>query len=161
VNEPTEPHGDFVAAFESAFARFQVRVEEACATEAEWPQGVAAGIRATFEFAATEPADAGVLASKALAEGPDGVARHRRLVAYVSSLLEPGREEGIGSALPSTVLEHALVGGLVFLVAHRLAHDREGELPGLAPDATEFVLAPYLGADEARRIARARDSGEA
>jgi hypothetical protein len=154
VNEPAEPHGDFVAAFESAFARLQVHVEEACAAEADWPRGVAAGIRATFEFAAAEPTDAGVLTNEALAHGPGGVARHRRLVAYVAELLEPGREEATDPASSPAVLELALAGGIALLVAHRLALGKERELPGLADEAIEFVLTPYLGAEEARRIAR-------
>jgi hypothetical protein len=154
VNEPAEPHGDFVAAFESAFARLQVCVEEACATEPEWPRAVAAGIRATFDFVATEPTDAEVLTNRALAQGPDGVARHRRLVAYAARLLESGRELGMEPAASPAVLEKALAGGIAFLVARRLAQGRERELPAMAPDAIEFVLTPYVGAEEARGIAR-------
>jgi hypothetical protein len=154
VNEPVEPHGDFVAAFESAFARLQVRVEEACAAEAEWPRGVAAGIRATLEFAASAPDDADTLTNRALAQGAEGMARHRRLVAYAAGLLEPGREEGVDAGILPAVLEPALAGGIAFLVAHRLAQGDERELPGLAPEAIEFVLTPYLGAEEARLVAR-------
>lgn len=154
MNEPAESHGDFVAAFESAFARLQVRLEEACASEAEWPRAVAAGIRVTFEFVAAEPKDAETLTNEALAQGPGGVARNRRLVAYVARLLEPGREELVDSGPPPGVLEQALAGGIAFLVAHRLAQGRAGELPGLVSEATEFVLTPYLGPEEARRIAR-------
>ncbi len=155
MSEPADPQGDFVAAFETAFARLQVRVEEACAREADWPRAVAAGIRATLEFAATEPAAAGTLTNEALARGPSGVARNRRLVAYAAGLLEPGREERIGFGPSPAVLEQTLAGGIAFLVAHRLALGREAELPALAAEMTEFVLAPYLGSDEARRIARA------
>lgn len=154
MNEPAEPHGDFVAAFESAFARLQVRVEEACAAEADWPQAVAAGIRATLDFAAGARDDADTLTNRALAQGSAGAARHRRLVAYAAGLLEPGREERIDAGSPPAVLEPALAGGIAFLVAHHLARGEERELPGLAPEAIEFVLTPYLGAEEARRVAR-------
>jgi len=154
VNEPAEPHSDFVAAFESAFARLQVRVEEACACEAEWPRAVAAGVRATFEFVAAEPEDADALTNAALAHGPEGVARHRRLVGYAARLLVPGRDEMVDAEAPPALLEQALAGGVAFLVAHRIAQGKEGELPGLASDVTEFVLAPYLGPEEARRVAR-------
>lgn len=153
MNEPAEPH-DFVAAFESAFARLQVRVEEACATAGDWPCAVAAGIRATFEFAAAAPADAQALTRDALAQGPGGLARHRRLVTYAAGLLEPGREAVVGPS-PPAVLERALAGAIAFLVAHRLALGEEAELPGLAAEAIEFVLTPYLGVEEARRVAHA------
>jgi hypothetical protein len=155
VNEPLEPRGDFGAAFESAFARLQVRVEEACAAEAKWPRAVAAGIRATFEFAATAPGDAETLTNEALAQGPEGVARHRRLVAYAARLLEPGREERVDPEPLPAVLERALAGGIASLVAQRLVQGNERELPGLAPEAIEFVLTPYLGAEEARLVAGA------
>jgi len=154
VNEPAEPHGDFVAAFESAFARLQVRVEEVCAAEAEWPRAVAAGIRATLEFAATAPDDADTLTNGALAQGSEGMARHRRLVSYAAGLLEPGREERVEAGPPPAVLERALAGGIAFLIAHRLALGEERELPALAPEAIEFVLTPYVGAEEARLISR-------
>jgi hypothetical protein len=155
VTDPAEPHGDFVAAFESAFARFQVRVEEACAREPEWPRAVAAGVRATFEFAAAEPTDADILTNGALAQGRLGADRHRKLVVYAARLLEPGRAARADSPPPPAVLERALAGGIAFLIGHRLAQGKEAELPGLAAEAIEFVLTPYLGADEARRIARA------
>lgn len=153
-DEPAEPRGDFAAAFESAFARLQVSVEEACATEADWPRGVAAAIRAAFAFAAARPADVSVLTNEALMEGPGGVARNRRLVAYVARLLEAGRELGNDPAPFPAVLERAIAGGIASVVAHRVAIGSERELPGLASDAIEFVLTPYLGAEKARQVAR-------
>jgi hypothetical protein len=51
------------------------------------------------------------------------------------------------------VTEPALAGGLVALVAGRVATGRAAELPGLAPEAIQFVLTPYLGTAEATRVA--------
>jgi hypothetical protein len=147
---------DFASAFEAAFARLQVAIEEAWVAEADWPAQVAAAIRAAFEFAAANPSSANVLTNEALAEGVDGIARYRRLVAYAAELLVAGREEhSDGSELPE-VLENALAGGLAFLVAQHLDQGRARELPVLAPEAIEFVLTPYLGAAEARRVAGIR-----
>ncbi len=47
-----------------------------------------------------------------------------------------------------------MASGVVMLVARRLYQDREGELPALAPEAIQFVLTPYLGAEEARLVAK-------
>lgn len=47
----------------------------------------------------------------------------------------------------------ALAGGLAGLVAERLTRGRAAELPALAPQAIEFALTPYLGVEEAKRIA--------
>jgi hypothetical protein len=38
------------------------------------------------------------------------------------------------------------------LVAQRVDLGRAAELPTLAPEAIQFVLTPYLGAAEARRV---------
>jgi hypothetical protein len=158
MNETARHRDDFATAFEAAFARLQVAIEEAWASEADWPAQVATAIRAAFEFAAADPIAANVLTNDALAQGADGIARHRRLVGYTAGLLEPGREErSDGSELPE-VLERALAGGLAFLVAQRLDQGRAAELPALAPEAIEVVLAPYIGADEARRIAGAEQA---
>jgi hypothetical protein len=45
-----------------------------------------------------------------------------------------------------------MAGGVVSLVAWRLGRGRERELPAIAGEAIQFVLTPYLGAQEARRI---------
>jgi hypothetical protein len=110
-------------------------------------------LRAGLEFAATAPAAAQVLTNEALADGPDGIARQERLLAYLGERLRPGREErSEGDRLPG-ITERAMVGGIVTLVAQRLDQGREDELVALLPEAIQFVLTPYLGAEEARRIA--------
>lgn len=144
---------DFISAFETAFARLQIAVEEASARHRDWPSAIAAAIRAGLEFAATEPAAANVLTIEALGGGPDGIARHRRLTTYIAEAFALGRaEHPDGDELPQ-VTEQALAGGLLLLVAERLIAAAAAELPALAPEAIEFALTPYLGTEEARRIA--------
>jgi hypothetical protein len=147
---------DFAIAFETSFARFQIRVEEVCGGSRNWPTGVAAAIRAAFEFAAGDPAAANALTNEALAAGPDGIRRHRRLLAYLAERLAAGREERPeGRELPQ-LTEQAIAGGLAGLVAERLTRGCAAELPALAPQAIQFALTPYLGLDVAKRIASAR-----
>jgi hypothetical protein len=141
--------------FESAFARLQVEIETACAGQPGWPRGVAAGIRAALEFAAAEPAAARALTTEALADGRPGFTRYSRLIAYLCDLLAPGRTEHPDSERLPDEIERALAGGLTMLVAQRLDTAEHAELPALAPEATQFALTPYLGVDEARRIATA------
>jgi hypothetical protein len=144
---------DFAFAFDSAFAVLQVRIESACAATDEWPVGVLAGIRAAFEWVAAEPAAAQLLTNDALAGGSAGFERYERMVAYVAELLAPGRELAAhGERLPE-ITERAMASGIAMLVAQRLSLGQEAELPGLAGEATQFVLTPYLGGAEARRFA--------
>jgi hypothetical protein len=153
MEDIAHPPDDFAAAFEASFARLQVRIEEACAIDAEWPWRVAAAIRAGFEFAADDPASARLLTRDALAAGPDGIARHQRLLVYIADAFAAGREEvpeGLG--LPE-LTERAVAWSIVMLITERLDRNRLAELPDIAPQAVEFALTPYVGVAEARRIA--------
>jgi hypothetical protein len=153
---------DFANAFTAAFLRLQAVLDSACRTEPigaqapDWPRQVAAAIRAGLEWAAANPDAAGVLTNEALAQGPEGVAHHRRLIDDLAFRLSAGRElrpENLG--LP-TITERALAGGLCSFVARRLDTGRASELPALAPEAIQFVLTPYLGAARAKRAATGR-----
>jgi hypothetical protein len=152
MNGPQHSSKDFGKSFESAFGRLQVAILEACAQEEAWSAKVAAGVRVGFELAASDPAGAQVLINEALASGREGLERHERLIAYLEDRLLPGRaERPDGKSLPA-VTERAMAGGVVALVAQRIDQGREGELAALAPEAIQFILTPYLGAGEARRL---------
>lgn len=144
---------DFADAFESALARLQIRVETACASEVGWPARVSAGISAALGFAAADPAGAQVLTNEAMAGGRAGFARYDRMIEHFAAALRPGRaERPEGEWLPE-ITEKTMVGGVAMLVAQRLNFDRHAELPAIAPEAIQFVLTPYLGAAEAKRVA--------
>lgn len=149
-------HDDFPWAFEAAFARLQVVVEEAYVSQAEWPDQVAAAIRAGFEFAASDPSAANLLTNRALAHGSDGIARYQRFLAFAAGLLLPGRKHSPDGELLPEIVEHSVAGGIIMLVAQRVDRGRAGELPELAPDAIQFALTPYLGVERASRVAAAR-----
>jgi hypothetical protein len=120
---------------------------------ARLPTQVAAGLRAALDFAAAEPAAARALTSDALAAGRAGFSRYERMLTHFGERLLSGRDlRSEGERLPE-IVEKAMVGGLATLVALRLDRGSEAELPGLAAEAIQFVLTPYLGAEEARRLA--------
>jgi hypothetical protein len=153
MDETRHPPDDFAGAFEAAFARFQVCVEEACGGARGWVEAMAAAIRATLEFAAADPVAAGVLTHEAMAAGRDGTARRERLLSYAAEALAAGRRQPSAPEDLPQLTEHAVAGGIAALIAERLATGRSAELPALAPEAIQFALTPYLGAAEARRIA--------
>lgn len=149
AHHPSAP----VVAFEAAFVRVQGQVETVCSAEPDWPTGVAAGVRVAFAYAAAHPDDAQVLTNEAMAVGKDGFARYDRMIEHFGELLLPGRtERPEGESLPE-ITEKLMVGGLASLIAQRLDFGRHVELPALAPEAIQFVLTPYLGSGEARRVA--------
>lgn len=148
---------DFAAAFESAFGRLQVLLESTCASELPWPEQAAVAIGGALEFAASDPAAARVLTSEALAQGVDGVERYERLMTYTAGLLEGGRAASpYGADLPRTT-ERALVGGVATIIANQVDRGREDGLPRLLPEVLQFVLTPYLGTGEAKRLSEAGD----
>jgi hypothetical protein len=148
---------DFASAFEAAFARLQVRLEMACVGSDPWSERVGEAARQALEFAAEEPAAASVLTNTALGQSLDGIERYERLMAYLAGLLEPGRAESPhGADLPPTT-ERSLAGGVATIVANRVDRGRAEELPGLSAEVIQFVLTPYMGTEEARRLATEGD----
>jgi hypothetical protein len=114
---------------------------------------VAAGIRAALAFATDDPVAAQRLTNDALAEGREGFLEYDRMIEEFGERLLPGRElRPEGDLLPE-LTEKMMIGGLATLIAQRLDFGRHVELPTLAPEAIQFVLTPYLGAEEARGVA--------
>lgn len=144
---------EFAAAFDAAFERLRGQVEAACANQAGWSDEVAAAIRAAFDFVA-EDTQAGHLLTRApLIRGGGDEAHFRRLVAYLTELLQRAhRSSSADGAVPAVAVD-ATAGGLALLVGHRLANGRSEELGSVATETILFVLAPHMGTEEARRIA--------
>jgi len=156
MDEAAQRQDGFAEAFESAFGRLRIRLETACAGQSDWSSGTAAAIRAGLELAAGDPAAVRALTSDALAAGKPGFAHYERLISYLCDLLRPGRAEHPDAERLPPETERALAGGVAMLVAQRVDLGRHAELPALAPEAIQFVLTPYLGIDEARRVATLR-----
>jgi predicted protein tyrosine phosphatase len=148
---------EFAKAFEAAFARLQVAVEHASAQKRDWPAKAAAAVAATLEFAAGDPEAAQLLTNEALARGAEGISRHERVIAYAADQLSTGRALRPQNDQLPEITERALVGGLVMLVAQRLDQDNGAKLTAATREMIEFVLTPYVGAEEARRAATERD----
>jgi hypothetical protein len=157
---PVDPPAGFAQSFEATFARLQVAILDACGCEPDWPAKVAAGVRAGFEFAVADPGAAQALTIEPLASGADGIDRYERLVRYLGGALFPGRQERPeGGGLPETT-ERAIAGGLLTLVAQRVDQGNSKELSAVVPEAVQFALTPYLGAEEARQVAETADSAK-
>jgi AcrR family transcriptional regulator len=128
----------------------------ACAAEQDWPRGVAHGVTAALAFAARFPGEARlVLASGQMASEPalarQGLPAHERLI----ELLHEGSRRHPGSRSPSGLAEQAAVGAAMSIVGTFLMTDEIDALAERKADLVEIVLAPYLGGEEARRVALA------
>jgi AcrR family transcriptional regulator len=142
----------YIGAFERAVEGLEPAVAEAYAGEAEWPRAIRAALLAGLGEFSERPEVARLLTSEPFVAGP-GIARHHeQLVERLVPFLHRGRElrKGADSLPPTT--ERGLLGAANSLIArHALGSD--SDYTQLLPDLLQFILIPYLGAAESRRLA--------
>jgi AcrR family transcriptional regulator len=118
-----------------------------------WTDQVAASLAALFEMIAENPTYARVCLVESLSAGPGGASRYERALTNFGPLLRPGREfNKSGANLPDT-LESTLVGAVFWIAYQRLIVGETDKLRGLLPETVELVLSPYVGEEEAVRVA--------
>jgi AcrR family transcriptional regulator len=146
----------FVAAFDTVSEELRERVDVAFKAEDEWTDAARAGIDAMLVFLAGEPNLARLAMVEAMVAGPVVVAHYDAAVQTFLPYFAAGRKGRPKAVLKrlSDSTEEALVGGMVSLISRRIVAGQTEELESLLPDLTEFALAPYVGNDEAARIAR-------
>ena len=146
----------FVAAYDTVMAELRERVAQAFEDESDWPHAVKAGIAAMLRFLAAEPNLARLSMVEALVAGPVVVERYDAAIQSFVPYFQSGRDGRSPDVLarlnPTT--EEALVGGMMSLISRRIIAGKAAELETLLPDLVEFTLTPYLGGDEAAKIAR-------
>jgi AcrR family transcriptional regulator len=146
----------FVAAYDTVMEKLRERVGEAFGEERDWPHAVKAGIGAMLRFLAVEPNLARLCMVEALVAGPVVVERYDAAIQSFVPYFQSGRDgrspEVLARLSPTT--EEALVGGMMSLISRRIIAGKSAELETLLPDLVEFTLTPYLGSDEAAKIAR-------
>lgn len=140
-------------AHDVVFQRFLTTLLRACDSEREWPRKVKASIRATLEFAAVDPAQAQLLVLDALAADVEVTSRVLASNDHLASLLSAGRQHSPRGAELPPLTEKAIVGAVSGIVAGRLLNGEAEQLPELEHQLVEIVLMPYIGAEEAARLA--------
>lgn len=143
----------FLVAYEVGHGKGLAIVERAFDSAPDWRTGVRAGITALFDFLASEPSFAHMALIDALIATPSTAEHSNRGVTLYAQMLMPGLEETPEQSKPGAVTIEAIAGGLFELCFSYALQGRIGELSELVPRATYFALAPFLGAEEAGRIA--------
>jgi AcrR family transcriptional regulator len=119
----------------------------------DWPSAVRASFTAMFAFYAAEPGYTRMAMIEVVGAGEELLAKHEELLAATYVALEPGFE--LRPELPRFYAE--AIGGMVFeLAAGEIRRRGTERMSELGPLATYLVLAPFLGAEEAGTVARAR-----
>jgi AcrR family transcriptional regulator len=147
----------FLAAFDAVVGHLQNLVAEAVEDEEDWPRQVVAALRAVLAFVVAEPNLARLCLVEPVTATPAIATHFRETVVSVIPYLRLGRaERPNGGALPDST-EDSLLGGLIALVSRSIVIDDPDSLSGLLPELIEFVLAPYLGLEQAKKLGNAAD----
>jgi AcrR family transcriptional regulator len=140
----------FLAAYEMIEAHVLDSMAVAPGAGEEWPERVRARLAALLDVLARDSAVARCFLVEPLAAGGEIAARYREAMQLLAGTLRP---EPPPSELDMEVRDQALVGGIATLIVRRLNSGGARRLPELLPDLTELALAPYLGRQEAKRLA--------
>ena len=143
----------FLAAYDALDEYLAQLMAEAVEGEGEWPEQVAATFEALIVYLASRPNFARLYLVEATAVGQGMVSRRERTAERFIALLEAGRAARSEDRELAEGLEEALVGGIVTLLARRIVGGEGDQLARFVPAVVEFALSPYLGIDEARRVA--------
>ncbi len=144
----------FLAAYEMVADHLLGSMKAAAAAYEEWPQKVRAALSTLLSFLAAEPELARICMIEPIAAGGEIAARYRVSLQGLVEILKAGHPEpASGRPLPEAT-EETLVGGLVSLIVREISNGRAEQLERLLPDVVELTLSPYLGGEEAARIAR-------
>jgi AcrR family transcriptional regulator len=144
----------FLVAFEVGCGKGLSVVERAVAAESDWRLAVRSGIEAMFGYLASEPAFAHIALIDALVATPHTAKRSTETVDAFARMLLPDVEQTVGFVSRTVTIE-AIAGGLFDLSLHYALAGKIRELPELVPLGTYLALAPFLGGEEAARIALA------
>jgi len=143
----------FLAAFDVVVAHLGELIQAAVEPEPDWPHRVVAGLRSALEFFASEPDLARLCMVESVNAGPAVAERFQEAIAGIASLLKEGRTERANPRPLPASTEESLVGALVSMASRASTFDEPARLVDLLPDFVEFVLMPYLGPEQAHRLA--------
>ena len=139
--------------YEVGHARGLALVERAYAAQTDWPRGVRAAIGALMQYLGSEPAFARLALLNMLIATPRTAERANAGISEYLSVLEPGFEETSEHRKPPAITIEAIGGGLSELMYHCVMLDRVQDMPSVAKHATYVALAPFVGPEEAGKVA--------
>lgn len=141
-----------IAAHEVTFERLAARIFRACSSQREWPLKVKAAIAASLQFMEEDPERARLLILDTLAADLEVARRVLDSNAHLAALLRDGRQHFPNVRLQTDVTEEAIIGAISSIASGRLLAGGQS-LAALEPQLVTFALTPYIGSEEAERIA--------
>jgi AcrR family transcriptional regulator len=147
-----------LAAIDSACSQIMAAVLPAFRRAPDWPHGIRAAFGALFNFLASRPALANLAMVEVYAVGLEAMQRRMEGLRPLQELIESG--SALAPETPQITAE-GIVGGVQTLAYRRLRDGGADTLPALAPVCSYITLSPFVGPDEACRIANGGEGGRA
>jgi AcrR family transcriptional regulator len=146
----TDKQHAFLTAFDEATQRALGPTARAFQAAPTWPSAVHAAVKTLLEFVVEDHVFARLAFFEILTGGAAAIESAERSLDVFATMLAPGHEEH--PHVPEIVGE-AIIGGLWNVIQHEVGHGRAEQLPQLAPELTYIALTPFIGAEEAARVA--------
>lgn len=145
-----------LAAIDSAGAQMVAAILPAYRRAPEWPEGVRAGFGALCNFLASRPALAQLVTVEVYAAGLAAMERRVEALEPLQILVAEGLKR---SPQTPPIAAEAIAGGIYTLAYRRIRDSGPESLPSLAPLCTYIALSPFIGPEEACRVANGDGRG--
>jgi AcrR family transcriptional regulator len=136
----------FLSALDATMSEMRAAVEDGCERAEAPAEKIAAGLEALLDIIAERPAATRMCMVEAISATPSSARLYDAGMRQFVDLLR--RSAPRGSHLPPTI-EESLVGGVAWVLQQQIRRDEAENAAHLHPELTQFVLSPYLGAEEA------------
>lgn len=144
-----------VAGQQVFFRRLWFDIEGGCNSAAPWPQQIQAAVAALVGTLVETAATARLFVIEAPSASLAAAERQYTALSRLAAYLRTGRSLYPRAAGLPEATERALVGGTVSIICEHLLAENPEEISRLQPELVEVLLSPYLGEEEARRVAGA------
>ncbi len=119
----------------------------------QWPETVAPQLTVLLETFAANLDLVRFCFVASLSAGEGLAERFRRTMERLLNLLTAGKPPPPATREPSEAIEQGIVGGMAALIIRTVGEGKGESLPELTPSLVELVLVPYLGREDAARVA--------
>jgi AcrR family transcriptional regulator len=148
----------FLAAYDAAIGLLMQNVASVFEQMPEpTPERARAVLAQVLESFASEPDFARMCIVEGPSAGPEAARRYVQVIEGFEAMLDQvenyqaARERD--GAKPDPVERHALIGGIAWVIYRQIVSGQTEQLPELLPQLTHFLLAPYLGEQQAAALA--------
>jgi AcrR family transcriptional regulator len=143
-----------LGAAQAAFLdRLWLEVVAACESAPDWPGKVCEGLQSVISDLAEASDLARAFIVEATSSNFASAERYFASLDQFASMLAEGRRQFPEAEAMPAVTERALIGGVSSVLSGHLLAENAAVLPQLHAPLSEFLLTPYVGPGEARRIA--------